>query len=91
MYNFHIIFLITSLGKAEITTDIGNKIYTEKNLVMKRILNNHFFLNRYLERPNLGDFTEACFGVLGPIGKYPQCRFFINISFWNHSLSDHCV
>ena len=34
---------MNSLVKAEITIDIGNKIYTEKNLVMKRILNNHFF------------------------------------------------
>ena len=45
----------------------------------------------FRERTYHGDFIEGCFGVLGPLGNYPQGTFLGHISVENNPKIDHCV
>ena len=44
----------------------------------------------FRERTYHGDFIEGCFGVLGPLGNYPQGTFLGHISVENNPKIDHC-
>ena len=72
---------LTSLVKAEITTYIGNKNYTEKILVIKRILNIHFFeiaisrgqTSAILPKPVLGSWDQ--WGSIPGVDFFPTSQF----------------
>ena len=89
MQNFFIIFIF-SLFKFEITINIWYKIFAQKKLVIKRILNNWVFWNPYLRGPSRGDFFQTCFGTLGHIEKHPHSHFWSNISLENPLWFEHC-